>query len=76
MAQYNFVVEYDSAEENWSWNINTEHAVFNGKAIYIPETDEWVKPSESKVLTDMDNLLADEIGSAIEHLNGRVELWA
>lgn len=76
MATHNFVLEYDSAEKNWAWNTATEHAVFQGKAIYVPEVNEWVAPSHSKVLVDMDNILADEIGSAIEHLNGRTELWA
>ena len=76
MAHHNFVLEYDSAEKNWSWNIETEHAVFGGKAIYVPEVNEWVKPSESKVLTDVDNILADDIGSAIEYLNERKTTWA
>lgn len=76
MAQFNYVIEYDSVEKNWSWNIETERAVFNGKAIYVPEVGSWVKPSESKLLTDMDNILADDIGSAIEHLNGRTKTWA
>lgn len=76
MARHNFVLEYDSTDKNWSWDISTEHAVFQGKPIYVPELDEWAKPSDSRLLTDMDNILADEIGSAIEHLNGRTELWA
>ena len=75
MAQHNFVMEYDSVAKNWSWNVQTEHAVFVGKTIYIPETNEWVKPSETALLVDMDNVLADEIGSAVDYLNRRIEQW-
>ena len=69
MAQHNFIIEYDVMDKEWSWNTETEQAVFGGKTIYVPEIHEWVSPSATQLLTNKDNELADEIGSALEYLN-------
>lgn len=69
MAQHNFIIEYDTVTSEWSWNIDTEQAVMGGKTIYVPEVDMWYKPTHNKLLTDIDNTLADQVGSAMNYLN-------
>lgn len=73
MAQHNFIVEYDTTINEWAWNTETEQAVMGGKTIYVPEVDEWVRPSHNNLLTNIDNELAESVGSAINYLNRKAK---
>jgi hypothetical protein len=69
-AQHHFIIQYDNeANTKWSWSVETEQAKFDGKAIYLPEKNEWVGSSYTTDINELDNELSDMLGSAIHTLN-------
>jgi hypothetical protein len=66
MSQHHFVIEYDSKTSDWSWDIETEMAVFPNGAVY--DEGEWVRPSHTPEITLIDNDISDTVGSIIHRL--------
>jgi hypothetical protein len=72
-SQHHFIVQYDrEANPKWSWSVETEVAKFDGKAIYLPEQDEWVGSLYTDEINELDNEVSDMLGSAINTLNTMV----
>lgn len=75
MSQHHFIIQFDSKEGEFSWAVETEQAVFPDGAIYLPESERWVRSninnldSETETASVIDNTASETIGHVVNLLN-------
>jgi hypothetical protein len=69
MSQHHFVVMYDTETKQWDWFQELEEGAFPSGGVYSTELQEWLKPSASEHLMDMDTKASEQLGLGIRFLN-------
>ena len=65
MAQYHFLVVYDTETGQWSRDDETLEVMLAGGPIYDPETDEW-RDVESQDEADFDTQLGQHLDTKLQ----------
>ena len=78
MSQHHFIIQFDSnadTEDKFSWAVEVEQGAFPDGAIYLPDSERWVRSSTNTLDVDiaeasvLDNFASETIGSVINLLN-------
>lgn len=71
MSQHHFVVKFDIETRKWSWDTDTESAVFNDGTILLG--DEWVKSGNiidtHPNVYNLDEVCSTVLASALDIMN-------
>lgn len=71
MSEHHFVVKFDTDTRTWSWDTETESAVFNDGTIYLD--GDWVHSGDVMEkypnVYDLDEVCSTVLSSALELMN-------
>jgi hypothetical protein len=74
MSQHHFIIKFDSTTGEWSQDVESELARFDGETIYLPTDNRWVKPTTNK-LADVQTVASSVIDrTATEVISNAVNL--